>query len=220
LFFTLPEAEARIRNDMIRRQTRPDSAMQRRLKLRRNLTHNVAHGRELGPGLGCAAHVVEDQPRILRDDNFDQFGIPGKAGHIVDDVSAMFQCAFGHSRFAGIDGDRYVELALQTLQDGNEAMQFLLFAKTFRAGPGALSSDVDDVRPLLLQFQSAGGSGVRIGILPSVTERIGRDIQDSDDESTGSEFEGAPAEIPGFSFANHSYRRQTIGSRLAALLAG
>jgi len=132
----------------------------------------------------------------------------------------MFQRSFSDARLVGIHRYRYIQLALQPLQYGNQAMQFLFFSEAFRARAGAFRADVDNVRALFLKFQSPGSGGVRLRILPSVTKRVRCNIQNPNQHRPRTEFEGLTAEIPDLSYAIHSYRRQTIGSRLAALFAG
>ena len=139
--------------------------------------HHVFERRKLGPSFRRAAHVIDDQRRVMIGHGARQLRIERQAGRIVDDLSAMLQSLFRDRRFVGVHRNRHRQLAAQPLQHGNQPAQLFGFRNALGTGPRRFRADVDDVRALLFQFDGAGEGAVGIEILAAVGERIGRDVE-------------------------------------------
>ena len=67
-----------------------------------------------------------------------------------------------HSCFVGIDGDRNASLARQTLDDGQNTAEFLLFRQCFSARTRGFSADVENVSSVRDHLKAVGHRALRI----------------------------------------------------------
>src|SRR5690606_12020910 len=130
----------------------------------------------------------QDQAGTILADYFTHLGIKPQRADVVDYVGASFQNFAGNSGLTGVHRDHRAELWTNCLKNRKESLQFSLHRNRLRSRPGGLSSQVDDIDTLAFQFQAALYSCRGLEESASVGKRIRRDIDDSHQAGSTSEF--------------------------------
>jgi hypothetical protein len=156
----------------------------------------ILEGRQLGPRLRRAAHVIQNEPRVDLHHGAHQIGVGGQPGGIVDDIGAQLQRLRSDTGFVRVHGKRNRKPPLQALEDGDEPAQFLGFGNAHGAGARGFGSDVDDVGAFFFQLQGAGEGAVGVAVLTAIRERVGGDVENSHDERALAELQGLVSEFP------------------------
>src|SRR5690606_22478717 len=109
-----------------------------------------------------------------------------QAGHVVDDCGARLQ---GRARDAGlhrVDAQRDLRPAgIELLDERDDPLDLEIRIERPGTGPRRLAADVEDGRPVQDQLLGAGESGGGRRMTPAVEERIGSDVEDTDDQWPG-----------------------------------
>src|SRR5665213_4360974 len=143
-------------------------AMHRRVEFLHDSLHYVLERRQLGPGFGRTAHMVQDQARVELRHGARQVGIDGQRAGIVNDVRAQLQSLLRDRRLVGIHRYRNRELVAQALEHRDQAAQFLGFGNLNGAGTRRFRADVDDIGTGLFELDGMGKGPVGIQELPAV----------------------------------------------------
>jgi hypothetical protein len=140
--------------------------------------------------------------------------IPCEAAHIVDDFSAGLEGCAGGGGLVGVDGDDCVRAGAQDSLEHGQQTGLLFFgadrwslrgagcAACARAGAGALSAQVEQVRALVEKFERVGDGCFRMEKKAAVAEGVGRDVDHAHDQRAGAERERAGAQAPGGDFSS------------------
>lgn len=187
MLFALAEAETGIEHDAELIHTGAAGAIGAGVQIFHHRQHDIRGGRQFGPSFGRAAHVVDYQAGIVFDDHFRNERIEGEAAWIVDDIGAVFKGEGGDFGLISIDRDRNLQLAFQSLQNGDEAAEFFGGGDAGAAGLGGFGADIEDIGSFGFELDGAGDGEIGIVILAAIGEGIGRDVQDGDDESAFAE---------------------------------
>ena len=76
--------------------------------------------------LRCSLHVHEYDRNFFCGNKHRHLRIEPQRADVVDDVGTLTQCRPGNLRFVGINGDGYVYGPAESLDDGQNPLQFLL----------------------------------------------------------------------------------------------
>ena len=155
--------------------------------------------REFMPLLGGSAGVAEDETRIVSGKGVGEGGIPQEAGDVIDDLRAGCEGGLGGPGVVGVDGEDGVRmLVAEGLEGGEKAGLFLVRGKRGRVGTGGLGAEVEEVGAVGEQDAGLLKGGVHGGDMAgAIGEGVRGEIQDSHEQGSLTEGEGAGAEMPG-----------------------
>lgn len=102
-----------------------------------------------------------------------------EAPDVVDKVSARLERLRYHRAFVAVDGNRDVEFLLDHLDDGNDAVDFLLHADLHMAGTGGLAAHVHNGRSLGDHIGRVAAGIVQIVPASAVGEGVRGHIQNA-----------------------------------------
>jgi hypothetical protein len=114
------KAKARVDDDLLainQRLLRPVHAV---LEIGQHRFGRVGQVPELGPCLGCPAHMVQDQPRVLGGNDVSEPRIDRQIRGVVDERHPVLQRLRRHAALVGIHRDRDRQAALEPLEHGNQ----------------------------------------------------------------------------------------------------
>jgi len=196
LFLTLAEAEAGVDNDARLVDADVTGAGYGGIEIAAHGGDGVGHRAEFGPGLGPAAHVIDDESGVVVGNGARELGFESEAAGIVNDSGAEFERALGDFGFVGVDGDGDADGVLDALEDGDEALEFDCGGDAVGPRLGGFGADVDDVGALLLEFDGSRERAVGVGVFTAVGERVGGDVENAHQQGSVTETEFGTGEFP------------------------
>ena len=187
LLFPFAETEAGVKHDPNLIDTGAPGTIGAGVQILCHRDHNVGRGGKFGPSLRRAAHVVNDQARVVFDDYSRKQRIESKTAWIVNDFDAVFERDGGDFGLVGIDRNRNLELAFEALQDGDKPAQLLGRGDAGAAGLSRFGSDVENIGAFGFELDRAGKCKIGIIVLAAIGEGIGSNVEDCDNESAFAE---------------------------------
>lgn len=177
LVAALPKSQARVDDDLTpihERLLRPIYAI---LEITQHRFARMRHVPQLCPRLWRAAHVVQNQTRVLCCHHVRHFRIQRQIRRVINKRYTILKRLLGHTTFVGIHGNRNLQLPFELFENRNQPAQLLRFAHRHRTRLRRLRADVNHVSALFFQLQRAGHRTIGITKPPPVGEAIGRDVQ-------------------------------------------
>ena len=144
------------------------------------------------------------------------FGVPVKAGDIVEDGCTGGEGGAGGGGFVGVNGEDGGGASLEDAFDDREEAGLFLVGGDERgggvagvgAGAGAFCAEVEDICAGVEEVEGVGDGGVGVEVEAAVGEGVRSDIEDGHDEGSLAEGQGAVGELPGGGLAEvgHGWR--------------
>jgi hypothetical protein len=203
LFLALPEPDPRIDDDARPVDPRVTRPARRSFELARDRPHRILHRRQLRPCFRLPAHMIQDEPGVSTGGSFRQRRVESQSARIVDDFDPVLHGPLGDFRLVRVKRERHAKVAAQALQDRNQPLPFLIRSDPLRAGPRGFRPNVDDVGPMLFQFESARIGPIGIVEAAPIGERIGRNVQHAHQERTLTQLHLRIAQLPIINFSGH-----------------
>jgi hypothetical protein len=109
--------------------------------------------------------------------------IPESTGDVVDHRRARRQRTLGDGRAVRVDADGYA-LGYEGLDDREDSPILFLDGDSLGAGASRLTTDVYEIGTLVREASALCDRVLEVEEAAAVGERIGRDVEDADDDET------------------------------------
>ena len=143
---------------------------------------NVAAEGVLMHGFWCPDAVHHHIRNVVFSDVRQHILVKQSARDVVDEIGTFGSAGFGHILSESVDGKQgFGKGRFDSLQDGDDALQFLLFRGDGIVGSCGAAADVDEVGTLGKHLFAVLQCLVHLVVAATVGERVGRHIEDAHD---------------------------------------
>ena len=177
----LAEAYAWIEPDPLAQDARRHCRLRPRGQEIHDLGDHVIVARLCLHRTGLALHVHQHDVAAERGGHRQALGGMAQRRDVVPDRRAGRHSRAGHDGLHGVDGERDPALGADRTDQRDDACDLLILDDRFRAGPGRLTADVENICAVHDQAARLGQGRVGIGETPAIGKAVRRDVQHAHD---------------------------------------